>query len=113
MIKGMEHLSYKLGLLILEKRRLTVDLISVYKYLKGGFSEDQDKLFSVVPNARTRWDAHKLEHKRFQQNIREQFFTVRVTSALEQVPWRVCRVSLPGDLQKPPGPGQPDLGGPA
>jgi len=67
MMKGLEHLSCKerlreLGELSLEKRRLRGDLISVYKYVKGGCKEDRARLFLVVPTARARHNGHKLKH---------------------------------------------------
>lgn len=53
----------ELGLFRLKKKRLRVNFISAYKYLKGGCKEDGAMLFSVVPSVRTRGDVHKLEHK--------------------------------------------------
>lgn len=47
-IKALEHLSYRerwdLGLLSLEKIRLTGDLINANKYLQGGCQEDAARL---------------------------------------------------------------------
>lgn len=84
MIRGLEHLSHEdrlseLSLCRLEKRRLRVDLINVYKYLKGGCQEDGAELFSVVPRDRTRSNRHRLKHCKFRLNMRKHLFTARVT----------------------------------
>ena len=67
MIKGLEHLSCEdklteLRLFNLEARRLSGDLIYVYKYLMGGNEENGARLFSVVPTDRRRGIRHKLKH---------------------------------------------------
>lgn len=61
----------ELELFSLEKNRLRRTLINVYKNLKGGCKDNRARLWSVVPNARTRDSRHNLEHVNFQLNIRK------------------------------------------
>ena len=77
MTKSLENLCYEemlsnLGLLNLNET--CGDLISVYKYLKGGYKEDEASFFS-----RSRGRGQKLKHRRIHLNIRKRLFTVQMT----------------------------------
>lgn len=76
--KGLEHLTYEerlreLGLFSLDKRRLSEDLIDVYKYLKGGYKEDRDRLFLVLSCDRTIGNWHRPKCEKFYLDIRKSF----------------------------------------
>jgi len=91
MRRGLEHLSYKerlrdLGFFSLKKRRLRGDLRNASKYLQGGGQEDGAKLFPVVPSDRTRGNGHKVKQRKFQLNMRKNFFPLRVTELWHRLP---------------------------
>ena len=57
-----------------------------YRYLQGGCQEDGAKLFSLVPSDRTRGNRHKLKQRKFQLNMRKNFFPLRVTEPWSRLP---------------------------
>lgn len=70
MIKGLGSLPHEErlrepGLFSLEKRRLRGDLITMFQYLKGGYKEDGDSLFTRSHMEKTRADGYKLILGRF------------------------------------------------
>ena len=80
--------------------------------MKGGCQEDGAKLFSVVPSDRTRANGHKLKQRKFQLNMRKNFFPLRVTEHWNRLPRGAVES---GDIQDPPGQGPlwPAVGDPA
>ena len=79
-----------LGLFSLEKRRLSGDLINIYKYLKCGSQKDMANPFSAVCRDRTRRNSHKLEHGKFNTIMQRNFFTVMVTKHCHRLPREVA-----------------------
>ncbi|KAK4832031.1 LOW QUALITY PROTEIN: hypothetical protein QYF61_020546 [Mycteria americana] len=89
MIRGMEHLPYKLrelGLFSLEKRRLRGDLIVAFQYLKGTYKNDGERFFTRACSDRTRGNSFELKEGRLRLDIRKKNFTMRVVRHWNSLP---------------------------
>ncbi|TRZ18657.1 hypothetical protein HGM15179_008455 [Zosterops borbonicus] len=81
--KGLEQKSYKeqlreLWVFSLREKRLRLDLIALYNYLKGSCGQVGIHLFFHVTTNNTRGNGPKLHQGRFRLDIGNAFFTERV-----------------------------------
>ena len=92
--KGMENMPYKerlkeLELFSLGKRRLRGNLIALFQYLKGAYTESGVGLLSLVAGDRTREMALSCTRGKFRLDIRKNFFTETVVKHWNRLPRKV------------------------
>ena len=94
LIKGLGSLPCEerlgdLGLFSLEKRVLRGDLTTMIHYLKGGYKEDEDSIFTRSHMEKTRCNGFKVLLGRFWLDTRGNFFIISTISHWNNLPREV------------------------
>lgn len=76
------------------ERKFKGNFLNAHKYLKEGCHEVKTRLFLVVSSDKARANGDKLKHRRFLLDIREHFFTVRLTEHWHMLPREVLVSAL-------------------
>ena len=89
-------------------------MVNAYKYLKGGYQEDGDRLFNGAQwQDKAQWAQNEAQEG--PSECEEELLPSEGDGALEQAAQGCGEVSFSGDIQDPPGQGpvQPTVGDPA
>src|SRR5207245_3735353 len=90
-LQGLWEVSYTdrlmiCGLQSLQLRRLTIDLVLVFKIVNNLVALDFDSFFVFDKNTRTTRHNFKLNIPRCSSKVRQNFFAIRVISAWNSLP---------------------------
>ena len=91
---GMAGMMYeerltRLGLFLLDFRRMRGDHIETYKILTGLGRIDAGRIFPMVGQSRTRGHSLRIQGRPFRTEVRRHFFTQRVMSLWNSLPQKV------------------------
>ena len=105
MIPNLRNISYEsrlriLGLHSLERRRISGDMIEVYKWMHGINVGDISKVLKISPQVRTRNNGLKLDKFRFRKEIGRHWFSNRVVDMWNGLPHEVVNAGSMDSMKR-------------